>query len=66
MEQSTGDHLVIAKHAESGGRTPTLAEMSSTYARSVVIAADGNKSEAARRLGISRRSLYRLLAREVP
>src|SRR5262249_41634308 len=42
----------------------TLAEMERRYVRRVLQAVDGNKSAAARVLGIDRRSLYRRL--EVP
>ncbi|PYS81181.1 MAG: hypothetical protein DMF67_17780 [Acidobacteria bacterium] len=44
-------------------RRPTLAELESDYIREVLEAARGNKSEAARVLGISRKNLYERLAR---
>ena len=45
-------------------RRPTLAELEADYIREVLAAARGNKSEAARVLGISRKNLYERLARE--
>ncbi len=47
-----------------GGDAPTLEELKHIYARAVLRALGGNKSAAARQLGITRRSLYRLLALE--
>ncbi|HYE14023.1 MAG TPA: sigma 54-interacting transcriptional regulator, partial [Pyrinomonadaceae bacterium] len=44
-------------------RRPTLAELEAEYVREVLAAARGNKSEAARVLGISRKNLYEKLAR---
>jgi two-component system response regulator AtoC len=44
-------------------RPPTLAELEAEYVREVLAAARGNKSEAARVLGISRKNLYEKLAR---
>src|SRR5881227_3167776 len=44
-------------------RRPTLAELEAEYIREVLDAARGNKSEAARILGISRKNLYEKLAR---
>src|SRR5205085_3204872 len=44
-------------------RRPTLAELEADYIREVLEAARGNKSEAARVLGISRKNLYERLAR---
>ena len=45
-------------------RRPTLAELEAEYIREVLEAARGNKSEAARVLGISRKNLYEKLARQ--
>ena len=45
-------------------RRPTLAELEDEYIREVLAAARGNKSEAARVLGISRKNLYERLARQ--
>ena len=44
-------------------RRPTLAELEAEYIREVLEATRGNKSEAARVLGISRKNLYERLAR---
>jgi DNA-binding NtrC family response regulator len=46
-----------------GARRPTLAQLEAEYIREVLEAARGNKSEAARVLGISRKNLYERLAR---
>jgi transcriptional regulator with PAS, ATPase and Fis domain len=43
---------------------PTLAEVESEYIRETLTATKGNKTEAARILGISRKNLYERLARE--
>ncbi|HEY8205388.1 MAG TPA: sigma-54 dependent transcriptional regulator [Pyrinomonadaceae bacterium] len=45
-------------------RRPTLAEVEFDYIREVLAATKGNKTEAARILGISRKNLYERLARE--
>jgi len=45
-------------------RRPTLAEIESEYIRETLAATKGNKAEAARILGISRKNLYERLARE--
>jgi DNA-binding NtrC family response regulator len=45
-------------------RRPTLAEIEADYLREVLAATKGNKAEAARILGISRKNLYERLARE--
>ena len=47
-----------------GARRPTLAQLEAEYIREVLEAARGNKSEAARVLGISRKNLYERLARQ--
>ena len=44
-------------------RRPTLAELEAEYIRETLEAVGGNKSEAARVLGISRKNLYERLAR---
>jgi DNA-binding NtrC family response regulator len=45
-------------------RRPTLAELEADYIREVLADSRGNKSEAARVLGISRKNLYEKLARQ--
>jgi transcriptional regulator with PAS, ATPase and Fis domain len=45
-------------------RRPTLAEIESDYIRETLSATRGNKTEAAKILGISRKNLYERLARE--
>ena len=55
---------VIGILCQSGTDVPTLAEVSRRYVAAVVIRSGGNKSRAARLLGVSRRSLYRWLAAE--
>ena len=45
-------------------RPPTLAEIEASYIREVLATSKGNKTEAARILGISRKNLYERLARE--
>lgn len=45
-------------------RRPTLAEVESEYIRETLASTKGNKAEAARILGISRKNLYERLARE--
>jgi DNA-binding NtrC family response regulator len=45
-------------------RRPTLAQLEADYIRETLEAVGGNKSEAARVLGISRKNLYERLARE--
>jgi len=44
-------------------KRPTLAQLEADYVREVLAATRGNKSEAARVLGISRKNLYEKLAR---
>ena len=55
---------VAAKAAVRRSHRPTLAELEAEYVRETLEAAGGNKSEAARLLGISRKNLYERLARE--
>ena len=45
-------------------RRPTMAEVEQDYLREILAATRGNKSEAAKILGISRKNLYERLARE--
>jgi DNA-binding NtrC family response regulator len=52
-----------AAAAARGRRRPTLAEVEAEYVADTLRAAGGNKSEAARLLGISRKSLYERLIR---
>jgi DNA-binding NtrC family response regulator len=56
--------LVAAALGARREHPPTLAELEAEYIREVLAAARGNKSEAARVLGISRKNLYERLARE--
>ena len=53
-----------ALQQERKDRPPTLAEMEADYVRETLSAAKGNKTEAAKILGISRKNLYERLARE--
>ena len=53
-----------ALHRERNNRRPTLAEIEADYIHETLAATRGNKSEAARILGISRKNLYERLARE--
>jgi DNA-binding NtrC family response regulator len=55
---------VAAELRARGNRRPTLAEVEAEYVRDVLAAVKGNKAEAARILGISRKNLYERLARE--
>lgn len=48
---------------DASARRRTLAELEADYVRETLDAARGNKSEAARMLGISRKNLYEKLAR---
>jgi two-component system, NtrC family, response regulator AtoC len=50
----------------SGEELPTLRELDAWYVRMVLELSDGNKRQAARRLGISRRTLYRRLDEDAP
>src|SRR5258707_3650449 len=53
-----------AARRERKTQRPTLAEVESEYIRETLTATKGNKTEAARILGISRKNLYERLARE--
>ena len=55
---------VAAAQQVRKGRRPTLAEIESDYIRETLAATRGNKTEAAKILGISRKNLYERLARE--
>jgi transcriptional regulator with PAS, ATPase and Fis domain len=54
-----------AARRERKAKRPSLAEVESEYIRETLTATKGNKTEAARILGISRKNLYERLAREV-
>jgi len=56
--------LRAAAERSASGARPTLAEVEADYIREVLAATKGNKTEAARILGISRKNLYERLARE--
>ena len=56
--------LAAAGNRARRERRPTLAELEDEYIREVLAASRGNKSEAARVLGISRKNLYERLARQ--
>ncbi len=53
-----------ASHSARHGQRLTLAEVEAVYINETLAATHGNKSEAARLLGISRKNLYERLARE--
>jgi transcriptional regulator with PAS, ATPase and Fis domain len=55
---------IAAAQQDRKGRRPSLAEVESDYIRETLAATKGNKTEAARILGISRKNLYERLARE--
>lgn len=55
---------VAAARRQRKAQRPTLAEVESEYIRETLTATKGNKTEAARILGISRKNLYERLARE--
>jgi DNA-binding NtrC family response regulator len=56
----------VRASSSRGARRRTLAELENEYIREVLDASGGNKSEAARVLGISRKNLYERLARQKP
>lgn len=53
-----------AEQCARENRRPTLAQVEADYIREVLAATNGNKTEAARILGISRKNLYERLARK--
>jgi transcriptional regulator with PAS, ATPase and Fis domain len=53
----------VTRQKRTGQRRPTLAELEAEYINETLSATGGNKSEAARLLGISRKNLYEKLAR---
>jgi transcriptional regulator with PAS, ATPase and Fis domain len=55
---------VAADRRSRENRRPTLSEVEADYIREVLTSTNGNKAEAARILGISRKNLYERLARE--
>lgn len=55
--------LAAARAAQGLNRRPTLAAMTEAYVREILTECRGNKSEAARILGISRKNLYERLER---
>ncbi|HVG39739.1 MAG TPA: helix-turn-helix domain-containing protein [Pyrinomonadaceae bacterium] len=54
---------VAVEHGRRTRRRPTLAEVEAAYIRETLAATKGNKAQAARVLGISRKNLYEKLAR---
>jgi transcriptional regulator with PAS, ATPase and Fis domain len=54
---------IAAGRLERRDRRPTLLEVEDDYIREILAAVKGNKAEAARILGISRKNLYERLAR---
>ena len=58
-----GLRAAAAQRSQESKR-PTLAEVEANYLREVLALTNGNKAEAARILGISRKNLYERLARE--
>jgi DNA-binding NtrC family response regulator len=56
--------LTAARLRTRRERRPTLAEVEAEYIREVLALSRGNKSEAARTLGISRKNLYEKLAKQ--
>ncbi len=59
-----GDAVPVKSAANLTGDTPTLDELSRRYATQVLQQTGGNKSEAARILGVDRKTFYRLLGPE--
>ncbi|HYV98140.1 MAG TPA: sigma-54 dependent transcriptional regulator [Gemmatimonadaceae bacterium] len=57
------EHVVLANSSSTSGALPTLDVIEGAHVERVMAAAGGNKSEAARILGVSRPRLDRLLAK---
>ncbi len=64
IREHKSDRLVLS--SDNLAELVTLSEMEQRYIRHVLSAVGGNKSQAARVLGIDRRSLYRRLEEEKP
>ena len=62
--ERTAAGRVAAQQRGRKDHRPTLAEVEWDYIRETLSATKGNKAEAARILGISRKNLYERLARE--
>ena len=63
-ETDLPESIRFAAQVEARRRTrPTLAELEADYIRETLAATGGNKAEAARLLGISRKNIYERLAR---
>ncbi|HEX5709456.1 MAG TPA: sigma-54 dependent transcriptional regulator [Pyrinomonadaceae bacterium] len=63
--ESLPESVRVAARARSRAASrPTLAELEAEYIRETLAAVGGNKSEAARLLGISRKNLYERLRRD--
>ena len=60
----TAGEAATAKAQLGLNQRPTLAAMSAAYVREILAECRGNKSEAARILGISRKNLYERLERD--
>jgi two-component system response regulator HydG len=55
---------VAVRAQQRRAKPPSLAEVEAEYVAEILAAAKGNKTEAARTLGISRKNLYEKLARQ--
>jgi two-component system, NtrC family, response regulator AtoC len=56
-------HLRATVQTQQRGRAQTLAELEADYIRAILTQFKGNKAEAARTLGISRKNLYEKISR---
>src|SRR5213078_2089682 len=64
VQEYKSSRIILA--ADAPGRLLTMDEMEWRYIRQVLQAVGGNKTRAARALGIDRRSLYRRLEEQYP